>query len=123
MVGQVPLPVQLAGSICLFAPATHPADRQLFVLGATAHVPEAVQVPSWPQTSPTVQALSAVPAVTLAHLPVLAAHAWHVPQDGVEQQTLSTQLFEAHSVLAWHISPSPFLVGIFMHLFDDVLHT
>jgi hypothetical protein len=71
----------------------------------------------------TVHALSAVPAATLAHLPVPAAHAWHVPHIAVEQQTLSTQLFEAHSVPAWHISPRAFLVGIFMHFFDDVLQT
>jgi hypothetical protein len=45
MVGQVP-PEQLAGSICLFAPATHPALRQLFVLGATAQTPPAAHVPS-----------------------------------------------------------------------------
>lgn len=53
----------------------------------------------------------AVPATTGKQVPAGFAQVWQVPHDTLEQQVLSTQLFDMQSLAARQLPPFGFFVG------------
>jgi hypothetical protein len=101
---QVPLALHVA------APWRTPAEQdcaapQDVPAAAGEHAPAPLQVPDL-HVEPA-QALSAAPVDFGLQVPALfpRLHAWQVEQLEVEQQTPSTQFFEAHSAPVAHARP------------------
>jgi len=103
----IPLPLQVLVITWWSALQTFP---QSVPPGANLHTPAPLHLPTVPQGSMVVSSVqlsgSDMPLPTWSQTPFMFAQLWHVPQDGLEQHVLSTQLLLAHSLSLAHWAPS-----------------